>query len=295
MKTKTIRKELARLHGRWLKSIKDEDVRKLVERDTIITGGSIASMLLAEDVNDYDVYFATAETLAAVAEYYIKVLKKLDKSTETVRVQYFDDKDVQCEPRSFIKSKHGRIKVFVQSTGYVKRDGKKAKAFEPIFVSSNAIMLSGKIQLVLRFWGNPATIHKNYDFIHCMSYWTPKGLVIPENTALALLTRELKYQGSKYPLTSIIRTRKFVRRGWKITAGEYLKMAAQLQKINLFDPNVLEDQLMGVDVSYFTAFIRKMKDYVKTGKEIDLDYVIELVDEIFDGEHDLMEGEEEDE
>ena len=293
MKTKTISKELSRLHGKWMKSITDKKVRALVEKDTIITGGAIASMLLTEDVNDYDVYFATAEAVAEVAEYYLKIMKKLDPSTETVRMRYYDDKDVQCTKKEFFKEKEGRAKIYIPSTGYVKL--KKSKMFESIFVSGNAKKLTGKIQIVLRFWGNPPAIHKNYDFVHCMSYWTKKGLVIPEDSALALLTKELKYQGSRYPLTSIIRTRKFIRKGWKITAGEYLKMAAQLQKIDLFDPNVLEDQLMGVDISYFTAFINKMKAFVATGGEITTDYVIDLVDEIFDGEHDLIDGEEEDE
>jgi hypothetical protein len=150
-------------------------------------------------------------------------------------------------------------------------------------------MLKGKIQVVFRFWGDPATIHENYDFIHVMSYWTPKTLIVPENTALALLTRELKYQGSKYPLTSIIRTRKFVRKGWKITAGEYLKMCVQLQDFDLLNPAVLEDQLMGVDIAYFMIFIDEMKNYLKNpNHKITADYLISLVDKIFNDDHDML-------
>ena len=287
MKLKTINKELRKLHNKWLKSIKDENVAKLIKRDTIITGGSIASMLLQEDVNDYDVYFATAECVAAVAEYYVDKLKEIDKAAEAVRFTYEDDYLKGITKRQFVKSKAGRLKVFIPGSGYWKLDGTKRKEFEPIYLTANSIMLKGKIQLVLRFWGDPKEIHSNYDFTHTKAYWTPKELVVPEETALALLTKELKYQGSKYPLTSIIRTRKFIRRGWTITAGEYLKMCVQLQNFDLLNPAVLEDQLMGVDIAYFMAFINKMKVYLKNPKnKVTTDYLIDLVDEVFNEDHD---------
>jgi len=287
MKVKTINKELRKLHKRWLKSIKDENVAKLIKRDTIITGGSIASMLLQEDVNDYDVYFATAETVAAVAEYYVDKLKEIDKAAEAVRFTYTDNKGADCTRARFVKSTVGRLKIYIPSAGYWKLDGNKRKEFEPIYLTANSVMLKGKIQVVLRFFGSPETIHKNYDFVHVKSYWTPKEIVIPEDTALALLTKELKYQGSKYPLTSIIRTRKFIRRGWTITAGEYLKMCVQLQNFDLLKPSVLEDQLMGVDIAYFMAFIIKMKEYLKDpNHKITTDYLIDLVDEVFNEDHD---------
>jgi len=287
MKTKTIKKELSNVYSKWIESIDNKELTVLIRENIIITGGCIASMLLGEEVNDYDIYFATAQTVAKVSEYYLKKAQEIDKTLEAARIHYFDDEGILCSMDNFISSKQGRLKIFIEGRGYVSFNGKNRKKYEPIFISSNAIMLKGKIQIVLRFWGSPADIHKNYDFVHCMSYWTPKELVIPTNTAICLLTRELKYQGSRYPLTSIIRTRKFVRRGWKITAGEYLKMAAQLQEINLFDPSVLEDQLMGVDISYFLELIHNMKKAIKDSNvEINSTYIIDLVDKIFNDEHD---------
>src|SRR4030042_5962063 len=266
MKTKTIKKELNNVYSKWITSIDNKDLVDLIKKNIIITGGCIASMLLGEEVNDYDIYFATAETVAKVSEYYLKKAQEIDKSLETARIHYFNDEKVLCNMDDFINSKQGRLKIFIEGRGYISFDGKKRKLYEPIFISSNAIMLKGKIQVVLRFWGSPSDIHKNYDFVHCMSYWTPKELVIPADTAICLLTKELKYQGSRYPLTSIIRTRKFIRRGWKITAGEYLKMAAQLQEIDLFNPSVLEDQLIGVDISYFLMLIDEMKKAIEDSK-----------------------------
>ena len=68
-KAKTISKILTGKFLSWTKSIDDEAVKKLVEQNTIITGGSIVSMLLGEQVNDFDCYFRTTETALAVADY----------------------------------------------------------------------------------------------------------------------------------------------------------------------------------------------------------------------------------
>ena len=67
MKTKTIEKVLQKKINEWLNSITDDRVRVLARKNTIVTGGSIASMLLNEPVNDYDIYFRNIETVIAVA------------------------------------------------------------------------------------------------------------------------------------------------------------------------------------------------------------------------------------
>lgn len=53
-KRKGIIKHLKSKIEDWLESIEDEDLRKLAEKNVIVTGGSIASMLLGEKVNDYE-------------------------------------------------------------------------------------------------------------------------------------------------------------------------------------------------------------------------------------------------
>lgn len=97
------------------------------------------------------------------------------------------------------------------------------------------------------------------------------------------MNKELRYVGSKYPLCSIIRTRKFINRGWKINAGQYLKMCMQLNEFNLKDIKVLEDQLVGVDSGYFAMLI----DTLQRKKEndpnftIENDYVVSIINKIF--------------
>lgn len=157
--------------------------------------------------------------------------------------------------------------------------------YRPVFLSTNAITLSNKIQLIIRFYGSPEEIHSNYDFVHCTNYWESKtGKVVLNNRALmAIMNKELFYVGSKYPIASVIRTRKFLKRGWQINAGQYLKMAMQINELNLKDIYVLEDQLVGIDSIYFIHFIRSVIKDIESGKEINIDstYLAEVIDRIF--------------
>ena len=109
---------------------------------------------------------------------------------------------------------------------YLPEDTKAKDKFRPVYISANAITLSDQFQLIIRFYGDAEEIHSNYDFAHCTCWWRSKDghLELPSEALECLLTNELRYKGSKYPLASIIRTRKFINRGFTINAGQYLKM-----------------------------------------------------------------------
>lgn len=294
MKAKTIKKILNQKHEDFVNSIKDEEVKSLVEKNAIITGGSIVSMLLDEEVNDFDYYFTNKETVLKVANYYVKEFNK----THERRVYVAEDKD--------------RIKIMVQSAGIagepegheVDKDEEshpttefsndekhvdelkdEKPPYRPVFLSTNAISLSGKVQLVIRFYGDADEIHENYDFAHAKCYWRAENnhLSLPRESLEAILTRELIYTGSKYPLASIFRAKKFIKRGWHINAGQYLKMALQLNKMDLLNINVLEEQLTGVDAAYFHMVISSVKKKQEKDPNFKLDnaYLFEVINRIF--------------
>lgn len=157
--------------------------------------------------------------------------------------------------------------------------------YRPVYLSSNAITLANGVQLVIRFAGEPEEIHKNYDFVHCTCYWTSwdRKLVLPPEALECILSKRLHYMGSLYPICSMIRTRKFIQRGWRINAGQYLKMAMQISKLNLEDIRVLEEQLTGVDSAFFAQLIHMMQEEQAKDPALRLDstYVSELIDRIF--------------
>lgn len=271
MQRKTIEKVLKAKFDKWLGSIKDSELKRLVKTNTIITGGCIASMLLQEKINDFDLYFTNKETALKIATYYANQFNKLNDTAVEAIIQ--DD---------------GQIKIMIQSEGIIQENketrNEKLK-YRPVFLSSNAITLSGKVQLIIRFYGNADEIHANYDFVHCTNYWTSSDnkLVLRAEALEALLTRVLQYQGSKYPLCSVIRTRKFIKRGWRINAGQYLKMCFQLSQLDLTDIKILEDQLMGVDTAYFAALIKGLRKHQEKHPNfvIDACYIATLIDKIF--------------
>lgn len=310
MKKKTINSVICKKFDEWLLSIADDSVRKLVESNTIVTGGCIASMLLKEEVNDFDCYFTNKETTKAVAEYYVKVWNESnDDNGYVLDGAVKNELNPDSKGGAALNMTPDRIKIIFESAGVAKEEGAIEDSAEieegpegkpevaedtkpkyrPIYLSNNAITLANKIQIVIRFYGDPENIHQHYDYVHCTNYWLSKTrqLSLNQPALEALLARELRYVGSKYPLASVIRTRKFIKRGWTINAGQFLKMAFQISELNLKDVSVLEDQLTGVDVAYFNHLISALQAHADAQKEAGKEFVLEysylatIIDKIF--------------
>jgi hypothetical protein len=163
-----------------------------------------------------------------------------------------------------------------------KADSKGRGKYRVLFVTANAITLADGIQIVLRFNGDVDEIHQNYDYTHCTQAWTSwdKKLHLRIEAMECIMSKELRYQGSRYPIASMIRSRKFITRGWTINAGQYVKMAYQVAQLDLNDPMVLEDQLVGVDSAYFSQLIQQLKEQPDPTR-VDGGYLLTLIDKIF--------------
>ncbi len=282
MQIKTIKQNIENKVIDWINSINEESVKKYLKSDIIVTGGCISSMFLQEDVNDYDIYIKNMDTLVALAKYYTKNYPSIFVLDGRKQTEYLSKLEKHgIEKIAIDNLKNDQIKLFFtdKNGGYLPKHSINT-GYVPLFFSPNAITLSNNIQIVLRFNGNPEEIHKNFDFIHATNYFTFKeGLVTNKQALESLLTKQLKYQGSLYPLTSIIRMKKFIKRGWNINAGEILKIMFQISDLDLKDPNVLEEQLIGVDVAYFQKLIELLRD--TTPEKITSHYLNTLIDRVF--------------
>ena len=198
-KAKTIKSIISKKINEWISTIEDDSLREKVEKNTIVTGGCVVSMLLGEPVNDFDIYFRDHDTTLAVANYY---------------TDRFTDHKGKTDFKLFVTDEGGRVKIQAKSVGVVSETtpvgeyryfegfpdqqgsdyvekvitnpeeavdthddiqieiakNPEEKKYRPVFLSSNAITLSNKVQLVLRFYGEPEKIHENYDFVHCTSW-----------------------------------------------------------------------------------------------------------------------------
>jgi hypothetical protein len=301
MKMKTIEHTIREKMEDWLRSIKDESLQNSVRKNYMVSGGCITSMLLGEKVNDYDVYLSDMDLLVELADYYVDDELEITVLDGRKRSEYLSAKgleDRENDDGGFVTSykklciqnlKPNQVKfLFSGVNGGMKMDKPKdeTKTYYPKYISSNAISLSDGVQIVTRFCGTPEEIHKTFDFIHATNYFVRyDGLKLNTEALSSTLTKELMYQGSQYPLTSIIRMKKFLLRGWSITAGEILKIMFQISKLDLTDLNVLEDQLIGVDVVYFTSLINELR---KTEMDMTSANLNSLIDKVF---RDTKEGE----
>lgn len=296
MNSKTIKKVLKKKLDDWISSIDDDEIKKEIRQNVIVTGGAIVSLLNNEKPNDYDVYFKSYESLLKVAKYYAKKWNELHSNKNSVEIkeeELHQEKRITCFIRSdgIAEEIENDIKedesdpVYDGEPEVVEDDETEKTKYRPRFFTTNAISLSDKIQLVIRFYGNVEDIHKNYDFAHCTcSYdYSEDKVNLPNKALECIINKELYYIGSKYPLCSIIRARKFITRGWHINAGQYLKMCLQLNELDLHNFDTFRDQLTGVDSAYFNTAINNIEEKMKNDPDFKLEnnYLFEIVNRIF--------------
>ena len=306
-KRKTIEKIVRKKMNDWLWSIGhtvrekdgftvkevvgDVDLADAVREDYFLTGGALASMLMGEEPNDYDVYLRTPAIAARLAEHYISQLPAANNA---------------CVSDISVKSDEGdgRVYIFVRSAG-IAGDGSDLSTYRYFeygpsngaafiddvvaaedkgrygvaYMTTNAVTLTDGVQIIIRFVGEPENVHSYFDYAHCTAWFTEEGgLQVPMEALEALRTRELRYQGSLYPVCAMFRMRKFIKRGWSITAGEMLKIAWDISKLDLSDIETLRDQLVGVDSAYFRELLKIME---REGRPVDRSYLVELVERVF--------------
>lgn len=288
MLIKTIAKVIAKKLEDWLETITDENLRKEVRKSLLVSGGSITSLLLNEKVNDYDVYIQDMDVLIKLANYYCpgqvldgrKKQEYLSQSQDTVFNNDNETDNLAQQRVRYLSLKDNQVKLNVASDGVRMQPAGPDEKYTVAFLSQNAISLNDDVQIVLRFNGTPQEIHETFDFIHATNYFTfADGLVTNVKALECVITKELKYQGSHYPLTSIIRMKKFIRRNWKINAGEILKIMFQISELDLKDVVVLEEQLIGVDIAYFSTLIEIIRGVPP--EKLCSSYLNELIDRVF--------------
>jgi hypothetical protein len=300
MKASTIRAVLRKKIGNWLDTIEDKELQIEAEKSVIVSGGAIASMLLGEKPNDYDLYFDNKATTKKIAEYYVKKFNESNKIKSLVEyaAEVREQKVVNCKGEF-----EDRIIIYMKSAGVAAEEQEEYRYFEaepdsntetfvdsiaaklqenpaelveeiavklktekqryrPIFLTDNAITLSDKVQLIIRFYGDIDEIHKNFDYVHatCTYRFHTDHLFLPSAALEALLSKTLVYTGSLYPIASIFRIRKFIERGFRITAGQLLKIIWQINELDLNNISLLNDQLIGVDVAYMRQLIDRIQD-----------------------------------
>lgn len=284
-KAKTIKTVLNQKVNDWLNSL-PADLCETVRKDVIVTGGCITSMLQGVKINDFDIYLKTQSSALALARHYAALIP----GYSTVEVRTEEITNIKGETES-------RVINFIGSSGVagVNPDDENDASqwldqpeapsvigkYLPTFISQNAITLTDDIQIITRFHGEVDHIHKNFDFVHatcCYDHGTGE-LTLPPRALESTLSKDLYYTGSLYPIASLFRVKKFIQRGWSITAGEILKIAFQISEIDMTNIATLNDQLTGVDATHMRHLISILQDVDQS--KINSSYVATIIDRVF--------------
>lgn len=234
----------------------------------------VMSFVPTKEDADKKTYLRVSNMLTNITPERIKIMINSDGIAE--------DSDHKADEADYDVNKY--LEALADGDDVKEKDLEIKGKYVPIFLSTNAITLSNEIQVIVRFYGEPDKIHENYDFVHATNYWTfETGCVLNQAALEAILNKELFYIGSKYPVCSLVRIRKFIKRGWQINAGQLVKISFQISELDLTDINVLEDQLVGVDSIYFLNFIKSIKEKSLLDKDFRLsrEYLTTVIDKIF--------------
>jgi hypothetical protein len=223
MNKRQIQENIEKALTLWFKSL-PANLKAAAKRDVIVSGGCIASMLLNEPVRDYDLYFKEVNTAYLLAKHY------------TAHLGY---NAVDAPSLNRVTLNQGVIKL-----------GRaipiSSELYSPVHYSQNAITLTGGLQIILRFCGKVDSIHKTFDFAHTRSYYTvDEGLILTQKSLESIVTKELVYAGSGFPVAALSRAMKFTKRGWKLPASELIKIVYDIAKLDISNPEVLKEQLGG--------------------------------------------------
>ena len=147
------------------------------EHSYFLTGGAIGSLLRGEEPNDWDIYF-------------------------------FDEQDAEGIFRLYEKDPSYENEVAVLDEKYrdVENGGK--------LITENATTLKNGIQLIRKHYGQPGTIRKTFDFVHCMPYYDSrdKKLYISPEQYDCNVNKKLVRNNNN--LFQPHREDKFLKRGW---------------------------------------------------------------------------------
>lgn len=144
------------------------------------------------------------------------------------------------------------VKKFYEARKINSKDKYKLK-----LVTENSINLDDKIQLIIKFAGEPETVIKNFDWAHIKSYYKyPDQLNLTDDVYKLIIEKELIYTGSKYPLSSLLRLRKFIKKGWFVSTKTMLYIMLEVvqafhnpDKSYIEDINKIEDKSI---IKYYT-------------------------------------------
>lgn len=199
-----------------------------IKHDAFVAGGAVRSVFTSDHINDLDIFFPSQDAVTAFME-------TLDEN----------------ESPTFSKTDSALTHM---------ADGSIASVTKGM-----------RYQLIVAEFGNPQEVIDKFDFTCCMGAFVPKDrtFVLGDHFLKHSSQRRLCFNASAgFPICSLWRAAKFVKRGWKFPAIEVIKLALSINHLDLKTHGELKRQLMGID----TMLLKELTDTLEADKMAQYDY-----------------------
>jgi hypothetical protein len=128
-----------------------------------------------------------------------------------------------------------------------------------------------RYQLICAEFGTPKQIIQKFDFTMCMGAFdvATGEFILDELFLKHVAQKRLCYNSNGvYPICSLWRAAKFIKRGWRLPGIEAIKLALAINNLGMKDYKDLRTQLMGID----TIFLAELTDSLKHKAEARYDF-----------------------
>jgi hypothetical protein len=155
-----------------------------------------------------------------------------------------------------------KVRKYYTDLKFDKKDLSKEKVYLPKLITENSVNLTDKVQVILKFVGTPDEVTKHFDWQHIKSYFTIKdGLKLTEDVYRLVIEKELIYTGSNYPLSSLLRLRKYLQKGWTVSTKTMIHII--LDTVAAMEQNNVFREYIADSCSYDDKFKEKVEDSIE--------------------------------
>lgn len=126
-----------------------------------------------------------------------------------------------------------------------------------------------RYQLISAEYGPPDALIRKFDFTMCMGAFHDGRFILDSLFLKHIAQRRLCYNANgKYPICSLWRAAKFIKRGWKLPGIEAIKLALAINNVGIKDFADLKEQLLGID----TMFLAELTSAIAQNSEKRYDF-----------------------
>jgi hypothetical protein len=120
-----------------------------------------------------------------------------------------------------------------------------------------------------------------FDFTICQAAYNfnTKEMILGENFLKHLSQRRLVFNtNTEYPLASLFRVKKFMKRGFNISGTDMIKIGLKVHSLNIYNYQELKKQILGVDTLFLKELLDTLQSDEYAEKKYEFDQFLEVLE-----------------